>query len=171
MLTLFKGGFIVFPKNPKCVFYQRVSTKAQRFDWQKVVLENFMSNLKKDGHKTPKILKTFKEKTSGHKERLPVRSEALEYCLKNDAILLSATLDRFTRSASGIKEIEKDFVIFLEIANSYSDHRIACVAPKKLYPVPALSKSPDSPLGFAALNIEDMGKGLETIIRPIKGAA
>lgn len=75
--------------------YARVSTKKQGdsglgLDAQRTIAKHFY----------PMIVKEFVEVRSGKNiEDRPILNEAIEYCLKHDAVLVVAKVDRLTRNA------------------------------------------------------------------------
>lgn len=91
----------------KYVAYYRVSTQKQKksglgLDSQKAIVEHFAKIDKAE------IIQEFTESRSGKDmDNRPILKEAINYCLKNDCILIVAKLDRLSRDVEHIFKIKK----------------------------------------------------------------
>jgi len=89
------------------VAYYRVSTKKQKrsglgLESQKAIIAHFAEQ------DDATIIEEFTESQSGKDiENRPVLKEAINYCLKNDCILIVAKLDRLSRDVEHIFKIKK----------------------------------------------------------------
>ena len=83
-----------------CAYY-RVSTKKQ--DKEMASQVTAVKNYLKDKYPPSR---SFKEVESGGKDNRPELKKALEYCKKNNAILVVAKLDRLSRSLSFIATLQ-----------------------------------------------------------------
>lgn len=107
----------------KTVAYYRVSTNRQGesglgLEVQQDAVHLFLKK------KKLKLTKEFTEIESGKKNIRPVLKEALEYCRKNDALLIIAKLDRLGRNVAFISSLMESRVAFVAVDNPEANHLI-----------------------------------------------
>jgi|ERR1043166_1230328 DNA invertase Pin-like site-specific DNA recombinase len=114
------------------VVYQRVSTKKQDYglDAQALSISQYLKTVP-----FATVLATLSEKESGADNDRPKLKEALALCKATGAKLLCAKLDRLSRNASFLLQLQEsgvDFVIAeMPFCDKFSVSILACVAQKE----------------------------------------
>jgi len=95
------------------VAYTRVSTKKQDYGItaQTTDINNFIKNT------NGILLAEYTEKESGRSENRTQLNNAVEYCLKNNAILIVSKLDRLSRNIKFLFTLKESGVKFLVVDN------------------------------------------------------
>lgn len=115
----------------KTVAYYRVSTGRQGesglgLEAQQATIKQFCTFRKL------RLVKEFVEVKSGKKNKRPVLTEALDYCKKNEAVLIIAKLNRLGRNVAFISSLMESQVEFISAdipdASRFLLHVMAAVA-------------------------------------------
>jgi len=113
------------------VAYYRVSTKKQGKSGLGLKAQSDAVRLYKRIHKI-NLAKEFVEIESGKKNKRPVLKDALEYCKKENTLLLIAKLDRLGRNVAFISSLMESKVDFVAVDNPEASplllHILAAIA-------------------------------------------